>query len=84
MSVRTALKYWPMLEKTGLRLGSPSTTGRSGLDWSIEFMKGAKSKGFRVDFPALHWYGDCSGTDGLRDFLDYYDAFKMPMWLTDE
>jgi len=83
MTVEEALRYWPMLEKTGLRLGSPATTGRSGLDWTIEFMKGAKKKGCRIDFLALHWYGDCSGTGDLRSFLDYYDAFKMPMWLTE-
>jgi len=83
MSVKTALKYWPMLEETGLRLGSPATTGRSGLDWLIEFMKEAKINGYRVDFLALHWYGDCSCTDGLKNFLDYYDAWGMPMWLTE-
>jgi hypothetical protein len=83
MTVDEALEYWPMLEKTGLRLGSPSTTGRSGLDWTIEFMKGAKLRGYRIDFLALHWYGDCSGTTDLMGFLDYYDAFKMPMWLTE-
>lgn len=83
MSVKTALKYWPMLEKTGLRLGSPATTSRSGLDWLIEFMKGVKEKGYRVDFLALHWYGDCSCTDDLKSFLDYYDAWGMPMWLTE-
>ena len=83
MSVEEALRYWPLLEKTGLRLGSPATTGRSGLDWTIEFMKGAKERGYRVDFLALHWYGDCSGTVDLKDFLDYYDAFAMPMWLTE-
>jgi hypothetical protein len=83
MSVKTALRYWPMLEKTGLRLGSPATTGRSGLDWTIEFMKGVKEKGYRLDFLALHWYGNCSCTDYLKDFLDYYDAWGMPMWLTE-
>gem|GEM_PF-316444 len=83
MSVEEALRYWPMLEKTGLRLGSPATTGRSGLDWSIEFMKGAKERGYRIDFLALHWYGDCNGTGDLASFLDYYDAFNMPMWLTE-
>lgn len=83
MTVETALEYWPLLEKTGLRLGSPATTGRSGLDWTIEFMKGAKTRGYRIDFLALHWYGDCSSTEGLKNFLDYYDAFGMPMWLTE-
>lgn len=83
MTVEEALEYWPMLERTGLRLGSPATTGRTGLDWTIEFMKGAKSRGYRVDFLALHWYGDCSSNDGLKEFLDYYDAFGMPMWLTE-
>ena len=83
MTFDEALQYWPMLEKTRLRLGSPATTGRSGLDWTIEFMKGAKSRGYRIDFLALHWYGDCSSNDGLKNFLDYYDAFAMPMWLTE-
>lgn len=83
MSVEMALEYWPMLERTGLRLGSPATTGRSGLDWTIEFLKGTKILGYRVDFLALHWYGDCNGTEDLRSFLDYYSAFDMPMWLTE-
>jgi hypothetical protein len=83
MTVEEALQYWPMLEETGLRLGSPATTGRTGLDWTIAFMKGAKTRGFRIDFLALHWYGDCGNTDGLRNFLDYYGAFGMPMWLTE-
>jgi hypothetical protein len=83
MTVDEALQYWPMLEETGLRLGSPATTGRSGLDWTIAFLNGAKSRGYRVDFLALHWYGDCSGTEDLKNFLDYYDAFGMPMWLTE-
>ncbi len=83
MTVEEALEYWPMLEKTGLRLGGPSTTGRSGLDWSIEFMKGAKERGYRIDFLALHWYGNCSDTKDLASFLDYYDSFNMPMWLTE-
>lgn len=83
MSVEEALQYWPMLEETGLRLGSPATTGRSGLDWTIEFMNGARARGYRIDFLALHWYGDCSGSGDLKAFLDYYDAFAMPMWLTE-
>ncbi len=83
MTVESALEYWPLLETTGLRLGSPSTTGRSGLDWTIEFMKGARERGYRIDFLALHWYGDCGNTSGLKGFLDYYDAFGMPMWLTE-
>ena len=83
MTVEEALRYWPLLERTGLRLGSPATTGRSGLDWTIEFMNGAKERGYRIDFLALHWYGDCSGTGDLKGFLDYYDAFAMPMWLTE-
>ena len=83
MTVDEALQYWPMLEETGLRLGSPATTGRSGLDWTIEFLKGARTRGYRIDFLALHWYGDCSNTEGLKNFLDYYDAFGMPMWLTE-
>ncbi|MFO7670473.1 MAG: glycosyl hydrolase [Bacteroidales bacterium] len=83
MSVEMALECWPMLERTGLRLGSPATTGRSGLDWSIEFLKGLKKLGYRVDFLALHWYGDCSNMEDLRSFLDYYSAFDMPMWLTE-
>lgn len=83
MTVEEALEYWPMLEQTGLRLGSPATTGRSGLDWTIEFMKGAKLRDYRIDFLALHWYGNCSGTADLEAFLDYYDAFGMPMWLTE-
>lgn len=53
MSVETALKYWPMLEKTGLRLGSPATTGHSGRRWYLYGIFHCHERGNGI--LAAHW-----------------------------
>ena len=85
MTVGEALALWPRLEATGLRLGSPGTC--MWAKWHDEFMAGAKAKGYRVDFLALHWYGDITKPDAVGDlkaFLEHYwNTYHLPIWLTE-
>ena len=69
MSVEQAIALWPLLQATGLRLGSPATTknGALGSDsWLGRFMAEADKQGLQVDFISVHY----SSTDG------YVNAFK--------
>ncbi len=59
MTPAKALELWPRLQATGMRLGSPAVAwgaADSGR-WLDQFMAGARRRGYRVDFIALHWYG---------------------------
>jgi hypothetical protein len=90
MTVGEALDLWPRLQATGLRLGSPATAGDPAAagSWLEEFMAGAESHGYRVDFVCAHWYGP--GTDAaaetgrLEGFLRaIHDRYQRPVWLTE-
>ncbi len=85
MSVARALQLWPALEATGLQLSSPAVTGdASGSAWLASFMAGARQQGLRVDFLALHWYGDCSNPQNLINYLAGMEStYGLPVWLTE-
>ncbi|MDH6218470.1 glycosyl hydrolase [Streptomyces pseudovenezuelae] len=85
-----ALDLWPQLESTGLRLGAPAVA--SGADviggWLDRFMEGAKTRGLRVDFIPLHWYGKDFGPDAVDQLRTYIEAVHArypdkPIWLTE-
>jgi hypothetical protein len=90
LTVEQALDLWPILEQSGLRLGSPATSfdpTRPG-SWLERFMEGVKTRNYRVDFICAHWYG--SGTNlvtetaKLKAFLESVHAkFQRPIWLTE-
>lgn len=51
-------------------------------------MSGAKSKGYRVDFIALHWYGgDFTTPNAVAQLKSYlravYNRYHKPIWLTE-
>ncbi len=85
LSVARAIQLWPALEATGLQLSSPAVTnGPSGPAWLASFMADAHSQGLRVDFLALHWYGDCSSPQPLINYLSSMEAsYGLPEWLTE-
>ncbi|ADP81357.1 glycoside hydrolase family protein [Pseudofrankia inefficax] len=90
MTVDQALDLWPQLQATGRQLGSPAVAA-GGADpggWLDRFMTGARQRGYRVDFIALHWYGgdfDATRAVGqLRSYLQaVYDRYHLPIWLTE-
>ena len=89
MSVDDALTAWPKLEATGMRLGSPAVSygGDQAGGWLDRFMSGAASKGYRVDFITLHWYGSDFSDAAVGQFLGYLDAvhkrYNKPIWVTE-
>lgn len=84
VSVDRALDLWAVLARTHLRLGSPATQqGARGDAWRDAFLAGARARGLRVDFLAVHWYGDCGGPDDLLGFLHGLERYGLPIWLTE-
>ena len=84
MTVARALQLWPYLETTGLQLGSPAVTDSSrGTAWLAGFMAGAQQDGYRVNFIAVHWYGNCSDPQSLVSYLAGLATYGLPLWLTE-
>ena len=90
MSPAQALSLWPQLMATGLRLGSPAvaTGGATPGGWLDQFMSGARSRGYRVNFITLHWYGADFATgpavSQLESYLQAVHArYHKPIWLTE-
>lgn len=90
MTVEKALSLWPQLESTGMALGSPAvaTGGATAGGWLDRFMSGAASKGYRVDFITLHWYGgdfnSSNATSQLKSYLSaVYNRYHKTIWLTE-
>jgi RNA polymerase sigma factor (sigma-70 family) len=90
MTPQQALALWPQLMSTGLELGSPSVAADAATPggWLDQFMQGARSKGYRVDFIAVHWYGsDFNSADATSQLEQYLQAihtrYDLPIWLTE-
>ncbi|GAA5122475.1 hypothetical protein JIN84_10065 [Luteolibacter yonseiensis] len=90
LTVDQAIKAWPALLVSGLRVGSPAVSD-GGLGWLYDFMGKAKAANLRVDFVAVHYYravgdpGDAKGAaDQMFRFLkDIHDRTKLPIWVTE-
>jgi hypothetical protein len=90
MTAQQALDLWAQLMAAGMRLGSPASAANPSLpgSWLEQFMDGARARGYRVDFIAVHWYGDNFRVDesvnALKKFLEaVYRKFRLPIWLTE-
>ena len=95
MTVDEAISLWPLLESTGKRLGSPATSSKdkrtkSG-SWMDQFMTQAAAKGLKIDFLAVHYYGENTGrwdtataVADMKAFLEaMYSKYKKPIWVTE-
>jgi RNA polymerase sigma factor (sigma-70 family) len=90
MTVAQALADWPQLEATGMLLGSPAVQDDAATpgSWLDQFMAGAKARGYRVDFIAVHWYAQsfdpAAAVSELRAYLQaIYQRYHLPIWLTE-
>jgi Glycosyl hydrolase catalytic core len=89
MTPEQALDLWPKLQATGMRLSSPAPAW--GADdsngWLDQFMTGARQRGYRVDFIALHWYGSDFSPAAVGQLKSYLEAthqrYGLPIWLTE-
>ncbi|MFJ4437607.1 sigma-70 family RNA polymerase sigma factor [Streptomyces sp. NPDC088923] len=90
LSVERALDLWPELMAHGKILGSPAVAygGDTPGGWLDRFMTGARERGYRVDFVAVHWYGGDFRTEAavqqLRTYLEaVHRRYGKPVWLTE-
>ncbi|MDJ0343581.1 sigma-70 family RNA polymerase sigma factor [Streptomyces sp. H10-C2] len=90
MTVDQTLSLWPKLISAGRTLGSPAVAygGDTPGGWLDRFMSGAATRGYRVDFIALHWYGgDFSTPSAVSQLKSYlqavHDRYHKPIWLTE-
>jgi hypothetical protein len=90
MTVSQALSLWPRLMHTGMQLSSPAVASGAATPggWLDQFMAGAKSRNYRVNFIAVHWYGGDFATGAavaqLKQYLQaIYARYHLPIWLTE-
>jgi hypothetical protein len=94
MSPAQAIALWPRLEATGLRLGSPAVASPYSASqsnpekhWLDDFMQRARRQHRRVDFIALHFYGDYTDPATVghieRDLRAVHARWKLPIWITE-
>jgi hypothetical protein len=88
ISVDGAINAWPLFMKTGLRLGSPAPAfDDAGRKWLDAFMTKASAKNLRVDFIAVHWYGDVADPQAPAKFANWLNGihrqYNKPIWITE-
>jgi hypothetical protein len=90
MTVSQAIRLWPRLMDTGMQLGSPAvaTGAATPGGWLDQFMAGVKSRGYRVNFIAVHWYGGDFATSAavaqLKSYLHaIHQRYHKPISLTE-
>lgn len=82
MTVERALAMWPLLEKTGLRLGSPACVHPDN-EWMQAFMKAAKKQKLRIDFVCVHSYGNDDATKLVKRLQEIHKLYDKPVWITE-
>jgi hypothetical protein len=90
MTVSQALSLWPRLMATKKILGSPAvaTSAATPGSWLDQFMRGARSRHYRVNFITAHWYGgDFVTSQAVQQLKSYLVAiharYRRPIWLTE-
>jgi hypothetical protein len=82
MSVDEAIRLWPQLQSTGLRLGSPCTVSPTS-PWLDKFMTKAARANLRVDFMTMHSYGWPNAESFLSKVRNLHDKYERPVWVTE-
>jgi len=80
--VEKALELWPILERTGMRLGSPGCV-HPDHEWMLQFMKGVEERKLRVDFICVHSYGGPNANSLVNRLKKVHRMFKRPIWITE-
>ena len=90
MTVTEALRLWPRLMATGMRLGSPAVVAGAAIPggWLDRFMSRVAHRHYRVNFITLHWYGgDFSTSAAVAELKSYlqavWDRYHKAIWLTE-
>ena len=94
-----AVPYHKLLQKSGLRLGSPNgreNAARNETSYTSLFLNECDAQGIRVDFVGLHWYDWGSNPAAnpndpaeiiFNRFKEYlsnaYRMYRRPLWITE-
>lgn len=82
MSVAEAIRLWPKLQASGMRLGSPASVHPLGV-WLQQFMDQAAAKRLRVDFITMHSYTSPNSRAFLSNVQRLHDRYRKPIWVTE-
>lgn len=83
MTLEETLSAWPLLMETGMRLGSPGCV-HPDKEYMIDFMKGVKERGLRVDFINVHSYGGPNPEALVKRLENVHRMFdERPLWITE-
>ena len=79
MTLDQMLKYWPKMMESGMRLGSPAVA--SDLNLLYNFIDKCDALNYRVDFVAMHDYGQGTAQAFYNKCKAIYDRTGRPIWI---
>ena len=82
MSVATAISLWPQLQAMNVPLVSPACASAFG-GWLGDFYGQVASKGYRVDYTAVHWYENPDASGLINHLQSVFNTWGRPIWLTE-
>ena len=81
MTLDEMLLYWPKMMESGLRLGSPAPAGN--LQLLYDFIDKCDELNYRVDFVAIHDYGEGTALAFYNKCKAVHDRTGRPVWVTE-
>jgi len=79
ISVEEAIEEWPILMKTGARLGSPATTD---FNWLYRFIDECDVRNYRVDYVVIHAYwGGKNPSSWYNEMKKVHERTGRPVWI---
>jgi hypothetical protein len=79
MSFELMLKRWPKMMESGMRLGSPAVA--SDLQLLYDFIDKCDALNYRVDFVAMHDYGEGTAETFYNKCKAIHDRTGRPIWI---
>lgn len=79
MSLELMLRRWPKMLESGMRLGSPAMA--SDLNMLYAFMDKCDELNYRVDFVAMHDYGEGTAQAFYNKCKAIHDRTGRPIWI---
>lgn len=81
MTLNEMLLYWPKMMESGMRLGSPAPAGNRQLLY--DFIDKCDELNYRVDFVAIHDYGEGTALSFYNLCKAVHDRTGRPIWITE-
>lgn len=82
ISMDDAIALWPLLEQSDVPLISPVPVNPFN-GWLADFYTRAGARGYRIDYSAIHWYGNPDASGLINLLQSVYNSWGRPVWLTE-